>query len=580
MSDAGNHTLPEPMTEPTVEAYDVAILGGGLAGLTLALQLKRARPAIRLLVIEKQKHPVAEAAHKVGESTVEIGAHYLRSLGLEEYLEEQQLIKFGLRYFFSTDGNRDITKRVELGSAVLPPRAVNSYQLDRGRIENMLSEKLPQLGVTLLDGAKVQQITLQPQSEMHRIQVQYEGHEQEIQARWIVDASGRSSLLKRQLGLGKKVEHHANAVWFRVNEVIDVDDWSDDPAWRGRIIEGRRWLSTNHLMGPGYWVWLIPLASGSTSIGIVTDASMHPFEKMNRFEWAMSWLHEHEPQCAAMIEQHRDQLQDFRVMKDYAYSCEQVYSSDRWCLTGEAGVFLDPFYSPGSDMIAISNGLIGDLILRDLDGEDIEEQAAIHNQLFLLLIDSWFNVYMQQYSLMDNAQVMVAKVIWDTVVYWAVPALLYFHNILHRVIDHPSILPQLVKFAEVSNRVQIFFREWHAVASKEASDAFIIYYNYNFVPTLHKGLVAGLSDSELGERLTENVRFVEQLTGQMIHTVMEELSHRDGDEAAHSQVQRWLADPSITELVALYQQVDPQHPIDNGWMTLGRQPRERQEVAR
>src|SRR5579883_3166753 len=564
--------------DPQPSQYDVAILGGGLAGLTLALQLKRTRPAMRIFIAEKQKHPVPEAAHKVGESTVEIGAHYLRSLGLEEYLETQQLIKYALRYFFSTEGNRDITRRVEFGGAILP--LLDSYQLDRGRIENMLSEYLPDLGVKLLDGAKVQRIDLRPEGERHRIKILQEGSEQEIEARWVVDASGRSSLLKRQLGLARKVEHAANAVWFRINHEIDIDQWSDDPAWRGRLIEGRRWLSTNHLMGPGYWVWLIPLASGSTSIGIVTDAKMHPFEKMNRFEWAMAWLHEHEPQCAEKIEEHRDKLQDFRVMKDYAYSCEQVYSSQRWCLTGEAGVFLDPFYSPGSDMIAISNGLIGDLIIRDLNGEDIEEQAAIHNQLFLLLVDSWFNVYNQQYPLMGNAQVMVAKVIWDTVVYWAVPGLLYFHDTLRRVMDIPGLLPQLLRFAEVSNRIQAFFREWHAIDQSEASDAFIVYYSFNFVPKLHIGLVAGLSDAELEARVIENVHFVEQLTGQMVSTVIDELAERE-EEAVQDQLKCWRTDPFLTELIALYRQEDNVNLINSsGWITLGRQRQDRREFAR
>ena len=46
----------------------------------------------------------------------------------------------------------------------------------------------------------------------------------QIQARWVVDASGRSSLLKRQLGLAKKVGHHANAVWFRIGYPIDIND--------------------------------------------------------------------------------------------------------------------------------------------------------------------------------------------------------------------------------------------------------------------------------------------------------------------------------------------------------------------
>ena len=79
---------------------------------------------------------------------------------------------------------------------------------------------------------------------------------------------------------------------------------------------------------------------------------------MNRFERALNWLHAHEPQCAQVIEQHGTEIQDFRVMKDYSYSCEQVYSDERWCLTGEAGVSLDPLYSPGGDLIAIGNGLI------------------------------------------------------------------------------------------------------------------------------------------------------------------------------------------------------------------------------
>src|SRR6266550_3864156 len=134
--------------EDSSDQYDVAILGGGMAGLTLALQLKKTRPATRILVIEKQKHPVPEAAHKVGESTVEIAAHYLRDiLGLEKHLQTQQLRKFGLRMFFSADGNQDITRRVELGHAVPPPLEVETYQLDRGRLENALSSALPRRGI-------------------------------------------------------------------------------------------------------------------------------------------------------------------------------------------------------------------------------------------------------------------------------------------------------------------------------------------------------------------------------------------------------------------------------------------------
>lgn len=87
----------------------------------------------------------------------------------------------------------------------------------------------------------------------------------------------------------------------------------------------------------GYWVWLIRLASGSTSVGIVADADAHPFNSFNTLEKAREWLRTHEPQCAATIEAHLDGIQDFRVMRDYSYGCEQVFSGDqRWCLTGES----------------------------------------------------------------------------------------------------------------------------------------------------------------------------------------------------------------------------------------------------
>ncbi len=52
--------------------------GGGLAGLTLSLQLKNAKPDLSILVLERRENEATTAAHKVGESTVELGTHYLR----------------------------------------------------------------------------------------------------------------------------------------------------------------------------------------------------------------------------------------------------------------------------------------------------------------------------------------------------------------------------------------------------------------------------------------------------------------------------------------------------------------------
>ena len=94
--------------------YDVAILGGGLAGLTLALQLKGARPESSIVVAEKRDGPAPEAAFKVGESTVELSAQYFANvIGMKDHMEAHQNPKAGLRFFFPSDGNRDIARRVE-----------------------------------------------------------------------------------------------------------------------------------------------------------------------------------------------------------------------------------------------------------------------------------------------------------------------------------------------------------------------------------------------------------------------------------------------------------------------------------
>ncbi|GLV53916.1 hypothetical protein KDH_07670 [Dictyobacter sp. S3.2.2.5] len=332
-------------------------------------------------------------------------------------------------------------------------------------------------------------------------------------------------------------------------------------------------------MGYGYWVWLIPLSSGSISIGIVADASIHNFDEMNRFERALAWLHRHEPQCAAAVEQQQDKLQDFRVMKDYAYTCEQVYSGDRWCLVGEAAVSIDPLYSSGSDLIAIGNGLSCDLITRNLNGEDINDLAVGHSQIFLIFAEVWLAAYQGQYPLMGNARVMVAKVIWDTIIYWAFPGLLYFHDKIKSLGESPITMANLYRCWNLHNRVQAFFREWHAIDQPEASSTFADPYSLlDFLVDLHTGMAAGLPDAELELQFAKNARLLEHLAGQLVSTVIEELADHSADAAIQNQIQRWQAEPFLVELIEIYHEEDTVNPIDRSWIMLGYQRQEKQEV--
>jgi flavin-dependent dehydrogenase len=493
--------------------YDVVILGGGLAGGCLARQLHMEAPALRTLVVEKRPHPVPEAAFKVGESSVEIGAHYFsKRLGLEPHLRSAQLEKLGLRYFFPHGDNRDITPRVELGGPKFPP--VPSFQLDRGRLENMLLRTNAELGVEVMHGCRVENIVLadaMAPDSVHTITVQAPGGERRVTARWVVDAAGRAGLLKRKLGLARPSTHGANASWWRVRTRVKVDDWSADPEWKARVPTGLRWHSTVHLMGAGYWVWLIPLGSGSHSFGIVADGDMHPFNRINRFERAMDWLREFEPQCAQVMEGLTGELEDFLALKHFAHGCARVFSPDRWALVGEAGVFTDPFYSPGSDFIAMGNDYATDLIVRDAAGEDVTGRVEAFNTTYLQLFDAFIRLYDGQYRIMGNAQVMTAKVAWDNACYWAIPALLFFQRRYRRPEFITSIDTLMRTFFVLHARMQSFFRAWDASDTGSTyahSSANVI--EVEFLRKLQASLGdPPLEDEALRSRLQSNLALLE-----------------------------------------------------------------------
>lgn len=491
--------------------WDVVIMGGGLSGLSLAIQLRVEMPDLSVLVIEKNRHPVAGAAHKVGESSIEAGANYFAEVvGMKDHLETEHYVKPGLRFYFPQGNNERIEERVEHADSEYPTHI--AYQIDRGRFENALAERAKQLGVTFADDARVLDVSFG--SATHTVSYQVAGAAASVRCRWFIDASGRRRFLTQKLGLKLETAHKVNAVWFRVDGKIDIETWSTDEEWqRRRGPDHMRFHSTNHLMCTGGWVWLIPLAPNLTSVGIVTDERFHDLGELNTLEKSLAWLKRVEPQCYRQLLPFLDRVLDFKVLKHYAHRCSQVYSVERWCITGEAGMFVDPMYSSGSDTIAISNTYITKLIQLDRAGEDVARHVSAFNETYLNGIGGLlFNVFQDLYPVMGNAQVFSTKITWDTYWYWSVYCLMYFQRKLTDLDFMESVRPEMERMNALAWRMQQLFRDWAARYNPPCRSALVDQSLDELMDRLHLGLRATFeSDDALRAQIRENVQLVEQV---------------------------------------------------------------------
>ena len=508
----------------TQNQYDTIILGGGLAGLTLAMQLKQQNPAIKVLVLERRDGSAPDAAHKVGESTVELATHYLREvLNLKDYMDEFQLPKHGLRFFLSPKHKEEIQKRVELGPKVFLP--VPSHQIDRGVFENDLIKMNKDLGNDVVLGAKVSVVDFG--DDVHQVSYEVNGETISASSRWAVDATGRGSFLKRKLGFAETVNHDVNAAWFRVDWKIDVDTWTDDAKWHSHVEPGLRYLSTIHLMDEGYWVWLIPLVGGKTSVGIVADPAIHPFETFNKLDKALAWIKQWEPQLFKELEAKTStdgNILDFKLMKHFAHGSGELYSTDRWAVTGESGLFADPFYSPGSDFIAMSNTWIADLIQRDLKDEDIFFRTKFYTEVNKALYNNWMPIYINQYPLWGKTQVMVAKIFWDWGAYWSINTLLFTNNgltdleLLRKLTAGPTSILQ--KYGELSTNMQRFFNDWGPYDTADLTERYTDPFDLDFLKQFQEDIVEMEFDrEELLAKFEENMLILEHIAAETFRLV-------------------------------------------------------------
>jgi flavin-dependent dehydrogenase len=411
---------------PGVLSTDVVIVGGGIAGALLARHLKLAHPGLDVLVLEAAS---AITDFKVGESTVEVAAHYMiKRLGLGAYLYQHQLPKNGLRFFFDSE-KKDLPlhEMSEIGSDHLPFHP--SFQLERAAFERDLATMNAASGIDVRLGAKVTAIAVGTDGAPHEVTFDKEGERHVVSCRWLCDASGRRHVLNRARGakVHKEERLPTAAAWGRYRNVAGLDA-VDDPTWRARVRHTSRHLSTNHLMYDGYWIWFIPLAGDLMSVGVVFDKDRVQGPRTAAELEAFLASHRAARDLLAGATQ-----EDFQSFQHLPYYSDEYFSKDRWALTGESGAFTDPFYSPGSDFIATANELIVSMIGADLAGDPraFAERVDVANAFYRFKYEATLRLYAKLYPVFGTFEVFRLKFLLDFNNYYNMVAWPFMADKLH-----------------------------------------------------------------------------------------------------------------------------------------------------
>jgi len=428
------------VNRPARQRYDVVVLGGAFSGASTALLLLRERPELSVLVVEKSR----EFDLKVGEATTEMSAMFLtRRLGLWRHLELEHLPKEGLRYWFSNHRVHGHAEATETGGFVRS--AVPSFQLRRDRLDQHLLDLAVAAGAELLRPGHVER--LEVGAFEHRVEIGLDEGRASVACRWLIDATGRANVLGKRLGLITRNEHHpTSALWGRFRDVRHVDDLAalGEVGFARRNLSSRR-LATNHYVGRGFWIWVIPLGHGETSIGVVWDRRLIALHERRDREAAFLEFLRATPPLHELLEGAELRREDFRYYSHLPYVTRQ-YMGEGWALVGDAAAFLDPYYSPGLDHCAFSVEATTRLVLDELAGQDIRARAAEHNATFLRSYWQFFEaVYRDKYYYMGEADLLSAALLFDTAQYYifvVIPAY-KFHGRFHWM---PVLGPQEAYF--------------------------------------------------------------------------------------------------------------------------------------
>ena len=439
--------------------YDVIVVGAGLAGLTLARQLLLYTDRT-ILLLDKREDP-AGGSQKVGESLVQLAGYYLsKTLDLEEHLLRSHYTKYNLRFHWKTlGGGHDYWEDVSSAS-IRTQSNIATFQVDRNLLERHLLEvNLANPRFRFLGGAKNVAIVLSEGDQPHR--VSWSGGES--LGTWVVDTSGRPGVLKRSLSLAKPNEIRHGATWAWVDGLVNPELLSKH-SHQERLIHRKRqkvgnypiFLATNHFCGEGRWFWVIPL-HGKTSLGLVYDHAVVNPEEVSNGRKMLEWVAKEWPLFAEDFK-NRKILDEGRFV-DFSYDAQQTISSRRWAISGEAGRFSDPLYSPGSDLIAIYNTLIVDAI-ETSDPAQLEAKSRFSEILMRVMYESYVPSFHLSYNCLGDPETLTLKYTFELSIYFGFFVLPFTNQLFANMEFMQAHLSKFAMLGPINHNIQEFLRDY------------------------------------------------------------------------------------------------------------------------
>jgi len=309
--------------------YDVAIVGGGPAGAASGTTL--ARKGFKTIILEKEKFP----RFSIGESLLPHGNTILKDLGVWPALEREGFLrKYGAEF---CTGDKTRLQRFWF-SENLKPEFEYSYQVERSRFDQLLLENARVHGCEVREETVVERLQNADRDPM-TLTCSGPGGTFELNCRWLIDASGRSSFAGRHLGMKKSqtLKQRRVAIYGHFEGVIR----------NGGKAEGHITI----VRTPMAWFWLIPLAGRRTSVGLVLPADRVAGKNIGEvFKNAVESTPQMKDRMAAAVPAF-----DLGAIGDYSWK-HSTFATRRILLTGDAAGFVDPVFSSGV-MLALKSGV-------------------------------------------------------------------------------------------------------------------------------------------------------------------------------------------------------------------------------